>query len=273
VVSVELDTGEYAILTADGMSTQVLATASDPRQPGGPFDVLTLPFVVGDRIVILGTTIDGAEETILYTDAAGFAPFFADEVDRRVEDATAGGRALVEQFGERVLAQFLMSPDGSLSQIVEYRSLADPRAVAINDRDNVLFITEGTVLGTRRHSLSITGPAPSGGCPRAPTPETPQPTPTSSPTETPTPTSTPTHPLVPSSTPTPTHATPVRTEPPTQPTVPSATVAPSSPTAVAHPLEFSDGCQTVPPRRTQAWVLMLPVFAVLVRGLGRRRSG
>jgi hypothetical protein len=275
IVAVDVGDGEYAILTSDGTSPRLLATGSDPLLPGGPFGFMTLLSVVGERAVILAETADNsAQRTLSYTEAAGFVPFFADQVDRNLRVATAGGRALVEQIRDGELTQFLFSPDGSGSLLTEYRGMGEPRAVGINDRDNVLFLIDGTQLGTRPH-LSLAGPTPSARCPRlAPATETPSATQTPTPMETPTSTQTlaPTGTAQSTETAAPTQtAEPTETVPSTQTATHTATAVSASPTA-ADSLEFNDGCEVVPPRRATGWALLPPVFLVLVRGLARFRN-
>jgi hypothetical protein len=269
VFSAQLVTGEYAILTTDGTSVDLLALGSDPRLPGGPFGYMTLPFVIGDRIVIRGSRIEDSEDrTVLYTETGGFVSFFADGVERSIDDVTPGGRAVVEPLGE--FTQFLSSPDGSLSLLTDYRDLGAARALAVNDRDNVLFITNITALGARRSSLSLAGPAPSARCPGAPATNTPAPTATPSSTQTPAPTATPTP--VPTDGPTRTRTVEAtRTAPLTQTPAPTATAVIASPTLANSPT-FGDGCQVVSPRGTTAWPLLLPILAVLGRALRRRRT-
>jgi hypothetical protein len=271
--TVQLATDENAIVTSDGTSVRLLVTASDPRLPDGPFDFLGVMSVSGDRIVIRASTNDDFVKTLLYSDALGFLPFFADEIERETQQVTVGGRALVEDVVDGQSRQFFLAPDGSLT-LLATRALGDRTAIAINDRDNVLFRANATLLQTRRDALLLSGPDPSARCPRAPATETPEPTATSSPTETPRPTETATS--VETSTPTRTPApsgtrtsTKTHTAPPTQTPLQTATVVSASPTAVDPPT-FSDGCQVMS-SGTPAWGMLLPVFALLAAGPGRQR--
>jgi hypothetical protein len=265
--TVQLATDENAIVTSDGTSVRLLAAASDPRLPDGPFDSLGLLSVGGDRIVIRASTNDDFVKTLLYSDTLGFLPFFADGIEREALQATVGGRALVEDVVDGQTRQFLLAPDGSLT-LLATRGLGGRTVIAINDRDNVLFRAEATLLQTSRDALLLSGPVPSARCPRVPVTETETPEPTATPSRTETSRPTETATSVETATPTRT-PTPSGTAPPTQThaaastqtPLPTSTVVGASPTAVESPV-FSDGCQ-VASAGAPGWVMFLPIFALL----------
>jgi hypothetical protein len=188
---------EYAIVRNDGAHTELVAINTDSTLPGGPFLDIELIAVAGDRILIRTYRLNGTHQTLEYTPRGGFTNLFPDRVARTVVDATAGGYDLVEETADGVHRRLLRSPNGELDLLTTYMSFGDPFAQAINDRGNVLVVTDSSALTTQPVSVVLAGPQTIAQClppPTAPPPptRTPSASRTSTPTITPPPTSTPT---------------------------------------------------------------------------------
>jgi YVTN family beta-propeller protein len=167
--------GDSLLVWSHGIIRVVLTLDS---MPGGPFVALDNLAVRGD--LILFSALDGLNQQkhqfFYRIGDAQPQEIPGANLARGIVDFTPGGHILsptADGFQ-------LIAPTGDVMGLL--RTPPEFQAFGLNDAGTIAFLGYGVPTGSRRYTLEIAGPGPTGSCPLLPTPGGPTATPTPMPT-------------------------------------------------------------------------------------------